>query len=193
MNTNMQAVYALSICANEKQMERIAYLHDMPAYVYACLYAHAKTWTNFEWVLEEFVRDCNNAEKGYANNLQFSVHAVGVFLRNDGEQIYNIPVIEEKKIVRKICNAIESAKLTGDTLTCCILALGCICDQRKLKSELEEKMIKDVLELIANVGDYYSPAILTKQGNSKNVVLKMIKGERLDSKEERFLLTKLEM
>ncbi len=54
VSTNIQAVYTLSICATIEQLNRLEALHGFSRYVQACLYTHAKTRTDLQW-LQEFI------------------------------------------------------------------------------------------------------------------------------------------
>ena len=51
VSTNIQAIYTLSICANFEQLSKLSALHETPRYLQACLYTHAKTRTDLEWLL----------------------------------------------------------------------------------------------------------------------------------------------
>ena len=192
VSTNIQAVYTLSTCACAEQLEKLSALHGVPVYLQACLYTHAKTGTALDWLQDELERDVQNASEGYSSNLQFSSYAVGIALRKESGD----PVLSpraESKIVRDIVRAITSGRLTNEELTCCILALGWICDQRKGASGLELTVLHQVLEAIRDVDVLYSPAIAMFQRKAGEVAVKMINGALLTDEEEQFLLTKLEV
>ena len=77
-------------------------------------------------------------------------------------------------------------------LTCCILALGWLCDQREKSSGIDEKILKEAYELIRNLEDFYSTLIILRQDKSRTVAMKLLSGDALNEDEEQFMLTKLE-
>ena len=83
--------------------------------------------------------------------------------------------------------------MSAEELTCCLLALGWICDQREYLSEIDSNIIHNVLDTIRNLDYYYSIFITKRQEKAKGIVIKMVNGERLNVDEEQFLLTKLEL
>lgn len=192
VSTNIQAIYAMSICANMDQLSKLSALHDTSRYLQACLYTHAKTRTDLQWLQDEFEEDVKKGLKGFANNIQFSSYAIGVALRKDGLNEPILSPIAEGKIVKRICNIILSGKLSAEELSCCILALGWICDQRKKVSDIDSSIIQEVFETIRDIDYYYPVLIAMKQEKSRNVATKMINGYLLNVEEEQFLLTKLE-
>lgn len=192
VSTNIQAVYTLSTCACEAQLEKLFALHDVSGYLQACLYTHAKTGTALEWLQEELEKDVRKASEGYSSNLQFSSHAVGIALRKENG---NSAVSPQKKVkaVRDITKAITSGRLANEELTCCILALGWICDQREGTGGLDVTVLHHALDAIRDVDVLYSVVIAMSQKKAREVAAKMIHGDLLTDEEEQFLLTKLEM
>lgn len=192
VSTNIQAVYTLSICAGKDQLSKLASLHGSPRYLQACLYTHAKTRSDLQWIQEEFEKDVSRAAEGYVSNIQFSSYSIGVALRKDcgGKSI--LPAEAEGKIVEKLCLAVGSGNLSSAELTCCILAMGWICDQREGASEIDGSIIEDAFAAIRKMDDDYTLLTLMKQEKARAVAVKMINGERLNVDEEQFLLTKLE-
>ena len=85
--TNIQAIYALSICANANQLSKLAVLHNTSRYLQACLYTHAKTQTDLQWIQDEFERDVKQSIKGLGSNIQCSSYAIGIALRKDANSI----------------------------------------------------------------------------------------------------------
>lgn len=193
VSTNIQAVYTLGICANMDQLSRLASLHNSSRYLQACLYTHAKTGSDLQWIQDEFKIDAERAANGYASNIQFSSHAIGVALRKDSGNKGLLAPRAEGEIVRKLCSVVESGKLTCAELTCCILALGWICDQRAGASEIDGKIIEGVYKAIRSMDDVYPLLTVKRQERARAVALKMINGEILNVDEEKFLLTKLEI
>ncbi|MCI8495209.1 MAG: Hsp70 family protein [Lachnospiraceae bacterium] len=190
VSTNIQAIYTLSICANMDQLSKLSAIHDSTRYLQACLYTHAKTRTDLQWLQEEFERDVSQSIKHLGSNLQFSAYAIGIALRKDGNSILSAQA--EGRIVKKLCNAILVGNLVSEELTCCILALGWICDQRIHPSEIDKDIIEEALETINSIESYYSASVVMRQERAREVASKMIKGDLLDVEEEQFLLTKLE-
>lgn len=190
VSTNIQAVYTLSTCANMDQLSKLANLHDSTRYLQACLYTHAKTRSDLQWIQDELEKDLKNATKGHSNNLQFSAHAIGVALRNvDGQGILSEKT--ETKIVSKLTEVIRTGNLSTEELNSTILAIGCICDQREYECRIEPAVITDALLAIRNIGEVYNYLIVMAQQKACEVATKMINGELLTNDEEQFLLTKL--
>lgn len=192
ISTNIQAIYTLSICANIDQLSKLSALQTSSRYLQACLYTHAKTHTNLEWLQKEFEKDVELASKRLNSNIQFSSYAIGIALRKE-DSINIISKEAETKIINKLCHVIRSGNLTSDQLTCCFLALGWICDQRQHKSQIESNIIFAALETIENIEDFYSPYIFMRCIKPKAVTAKMLRGDLLNAEEEQFLLTKLEL
>ncbi len=191
VTTNIQAVYTMSVCADMDQLDRLEKLHGVTKYLQACLYTHAKTRTHIPWIREEFEKDVRNTERGLGSNLQFSVHAVGVALRKN-EGISMLPPESEAKIVKEICGVVRKGRLSSAELVCCILALGCICDQRSQPSEMDGSVLSLALETAEKIDQYYPFQNAESWRRSVSVAVKMINGDRLTGDEERFLLTKLD-
>ncbi len=190
VTTNIQAILALSVCGSLEQLSAIATLHDYPRYLQSCLYTHAKTRTDLPWLLEEFEKDVNQVLQRFGSNIQFSSYAIGVALRNDG--IHILSAEEEEKVVKNLCKAICTGNLKLEELICCILALGCICDQRQQETKMSLKVINKALEVIRDLDSYYTVLTTMNCKKARDVVKKMINGDCLNEEEEQFLLTKLE-
>ena len=190
VTTNIQAILALSVCGSLEQLSAIATLHEYPRYLQACLYTHAKTRTDLPWLLEEFEKDVNQVLKNFGSNLQFSSYAIGVALRKDGIRILSAEA--EEKVVKNLCKVIRTGNLKVEELICCILALGCICDQRQQETQMRWIVINEALEVIREIDSYYTVLTTMKCEKAREVVKKMINGDCLNEEEEQFLLTKLE-
>ena len=190
VTTNIQAILALSVCGSLEQLSAIATLHEYPRYLQACLYTHAKTRTDLPWLLEEFEKDVNQILQNFGSNLQFSSYAIGVALRKDGIRILSAEA--EEKVVKNLCKVIRTGSLKLEELICCILALGCICDQRQQETEMRRTVINEALEVIGEIDSYYTVLTTMKCEKAREVVKKMIDGDCLNEEEEQFLLTKLE-
>lgn len=192
VSTNIQAIYTLSICANMDQLSKLASLHDTTRYLQACLYTHAKTRSDIQWLQDEFEADARKSLKCLGNNIQFSSYAIGVALRKEGSSGSILSAAAEGRIVQKLCEVVRSGNLSSEELTCCLLALGWICDQRENASELAPEIIREVYETIKDVDFFYNMLVVMKQDKAKTIAIKMVNGDLLDTEEEQFLLTKLE-
>lgn len=190
VSSNIQAIYALSVCAKDEQLSKLDKLHSDTRYLQACLYTHAKTHTDLLWLQDEFEKDAKRAMLGQTRHLQFSSYAIGISLRKDGESLLSAKV--EGNIVKTLCKLIESKRLTSEELTCCILAIACICDQRKKSVEIKSEILDEALQCIRDVAYSYDYTIASKQEKAKSIAEKMINGDILNEAEEQFLLTKLE-
>lgn len=191
-STNIQAIYTLSICANMDQLTKLSALHESTRYLQACLYTHAKTRSDLQWLQDEFESDVSKSKKGLGNNIQFSSYAIGVALRKDGISKGILSAEAETNIVKKLCEVVQMGNLTSEELTCCLLALGWICDQREYSSEISGSVIQEVFDTIRSVDDYYSVLTAMKQAKAREIAIKMVNGDLLNVDEEQFLLTKLE-
>ncbi len=190
VTTNIQAILALSVCGSLEQLSALATLHEYPRYLQACLYTHAKTRTDLPWLLEEFEKDVNQVLQNFGSNLQFSSYAIGIALKKDGIRILSAEA--EEKVVKNLCKVIRTGSLKLEELICCILALGCICDQRQQETEMRWTVINEALEVICDIASYYTVLTTMKCEKAREVVKKMIQGDCLNAEEEQFLLTKLE-
>lgn len=194
VSADIQAIYTLSICADRNQLDKLNVLHSTPKYLQACLYTHAKTKTCLDWVYSEFEKDIKRASDGIKSNLQFSSHAIGVAFAKNSPDFNNIVSVKKRtNAINTLCSAIESKNLNDEILTCCIIALGCICDKRKYKCDIDSSIIEEALSILEYLDLYYSDAIMYKQNKARSVAIKMINGETLSDDEEQFLLTKLEL
>lgn len=190
VSINIQAIYTLSICGEKKDLEKLETIHKSP-YLEACLYTHGKTRSQINWLCEEFYKDCKKAIRGVKSNLQFSAYSIGIALRKDEEEI--ISKKEEEKIVKILCNSINSKKLSGEELVSCIIALGEICDQRvTAKYTLSGASVNNAYDTINNIEYNYKFFDVEKAKKPQSIALKMISGITLNQEEEKFLLEKLE-
>lgn len=190
VSTNIQAIYTLSICGDAGQLTSLSAIHGKSAYLQACLYAHAKTRTDIRWLQEELEKDVRKTMKNQSCNIQCSAHAIGIALRRE-EGCDPSPRAEEQAAGR-LCDAIRAGNLEKEELICCILALGCICDQRIQASEMKTQVFREVTDTIEGLESFYSVLKAMGCGKAREVATKMIRGETLSGEEERFLLTKLE-
>ncbi len=187
-----EAIYTLCICGNSNQLHSLEQLHDIKQYRQACIYTHGKTGSEMKWLVDQLFADIRKAKNSTENSLQFSAYAIGTALRKDAEKRNVISAKEEVQIVKKLCSAIESGRLKFESLVSCIIALGCICDQRTGVSEIDVNTINKVLNVLTNLEDYCREPDLSKTMKSANIAKKMVKGESLNFDEEQFLLEKIE-
>lgn len=192
VNANIQAIYALSICADANQLTRLYVLHNTSRYRQACMYTHAKTKTGIDWLKEEFEKDIKHSSRGLSNHIQMSSYAIGMALRKDGGACVVSKKVETD-VINKLCNVIKNGQLSANQLSCCILALGWICDQRQQVNGIDWVILNNVKRTIMGVDYFYDDDVVARCGKSRKVALKMINGEFLNAEEEEFLLTKLEV
>lgn len=130
VTTNIQAIFTLGMCADKADLLKLEKICRQPRYLRACLYTFAKTKTNIDWLIEEFYKSVAQVKQGKVDLIQDTAHAIGVSLKDN---IIVAPEIMEQ-IVIKLVDAIKTTHLNDCGLISCILALGCICDQRDRKS-----------------------------------------------------------
>lgn len=188
---NIQAVYTMSICADRKQLSELSALRTSKQYHQACLYTHAKTQTGIPWLKQEFEKDIQRCRLGKKRLLQNSAYALGLALRKSEEGHNAVSAAEEEEIIDKLRGIIISGVLICEELTCCLLALGWICDRRYQNSDIDPAVLQGVERLLDNLAVYYDSMTVMRQIKACNVVRKMINGKQLDRNEEEFLLTKL--
>ena len=191
VSANIQAIYALSMCGDRDQMEKLSALHSNSRYLQACLYAHAKTRTQVSWLKEEFDRDVAHARRRMSTNLQFSSHAMGIALRKEKDHVQNVKL--EEDTVRQLCGVIKTGQLTSAQLICCILALGWICDQRQEPNGINGTLLEDALDAVRSIDFFYDELVTKHCVKARDVAVKLINGELLNAAEEQFLLTKLDI
>lgn len=189
ISVNDQAIYALSICGKEADLSRLSELHLGTKYHQACIYTHARTCTATDWLLSEFKQDIKLVCQGRRNNLQFSSYAIGQVL-NPEASTFSIP--KAQKALELLCTAMESGHLTAETLVCCVLAAGWICDQRGFKSDMNAAKINRVLSAIRNIEITYALPIAEKSRKAQQIAEKLILGECLEKEEEQYLLSKVD-
>ena len=98
----------------------------------------------------------------------------------------------KESVVTSLIEAIQTGNLTNEQLNSSMLAVGWICDQRQNFNDINATLIKDALDTVRNIHDYYSFLICKNCTRIKELVDKMILGVSLNEEEEQFLLTKLE-
>ncbi len=191
VNTNIQAIFTLGVCAQPNDLKKLEVLCKNHKYLNACLYTYSHAKMNIDWIIREFKKSISGIERQKSTNIQSTVYAVGRALRQDGSTLVSKNTLEG--VVKSIIDIIKTSSLSNEELTCSILAIGWICDQRTSKSEIREGILVDAKTTIRHIEEYYSPAVANHCSKPCNIVLKLINGETLEGSEEEFLLTRLEL
>ena len=185
MNTKIQCVYTLSICGGDNDIALLVNLHGNPKLRQACLYTHAITKTQIEWIYSEFKKDFNKVLLGSANSaIQISAHALGVAFKLDGRP--NNSKINRDEVVADLCKVIRSQNLNNVELSVCILAIGLLCD-RRIANVIDQKALGAVDNLFNDLPALYAVNNFAK---AMGVAQKMIQGNELTPEEEESLLMK---
>ncbi len=190
INTKIQAIYTLHTCASSEQLEKLAILHEDSRYLEACLYTHAKTKTNVDWIYECFHKDYIRSARHLPSNLQNSAYAIGVALMLDGRTFRS--TVKRNKVATELCNILMSHCATPDEAITCVMALGLICDQRRDNPMPYAEIYRKAQETLRDIENIYYPEF-KKFSRMRDVALKMIEGTTLAEDEERYLLTKLDI
>ncbi|MBR2527471.1 MAG: Hsp70 family protein [Blautia sp.] len=190
VSTNINAIHTLSICGTEDDISRLNILHSQSRYLHACLYTHGNSRTELRWIRSRLQEDVRLLKKGKKSYIQNSAHAIGLAMRNDGACKASAKEIETT--VNLLCEALDTRVVSKEELVCIFISLGCICDQRSCKGNVEEEVVRKALLKIQEVYDTFPPSELVYAEKSFHVSCKMISGTALNQDEEEFLLTKLE-
>lgn len=188
-NVNIQAIYALAFCGTKKELNKLVPLHNLREYFQSCLYAHAISKTNVDWIMEEFLTDVQRFRNSSPNNIQFSAYSLGYAL--NGYSCADIAPKQIENILHKTINIINSGSLSAEQLTSCILALGWICDQRANASyNISEKTLGDAKRVLDRIDSIYEYETARKSSRVKEIAYKLIEGRSLDD-DEKLLLEKI--
>ncbi len=190
VSANIQAIYTLSMCGSDEQLAKLSQLHDSSRYLQACLYTHAKTQTDLNWLQKELEKDIKKVLQSLGSNLQFSSYAMGIALRKGKDSVPNPKI--ETMVTESLETVTRTGKINSEELTCCILALGYICDQRWQQTEIEFGVFLRAMDAVKDIDSFYSESIVAKCEKARDVAVKMMNGEMLSGEEERFLLVKME-
>ena len=82
--------------------------------------------------------------------------------------------------------------MTAETLVCCVLATGWICDQRGFRSDMNAERINQALSTIRNIEITYALPIAEKSRKAQQIAEKLILGENLVEEEEQYLLSRVD-
>ncbi|OUO41170.1 hypothetical protein B5F82_02045 [Megamonas hypermegale] len=192
INTRIQAIYALSICGNEKDIKIIQKLRGKHTYLNASLYTLGKRHFDIDWLLEQLEKDCIalHDHREY-RNLQNSAHAIGIAFNNYPTNNDNL--LEKRNNSAKLLQqALKENDISGTETVCCILALGCICDQR-YENSMDNKVLNETAETLRSIENYAYPEDLNACMKARDIAYKMLEGLELNETEEQFLLKKLDM
>lgn len=192
INTRIQAIYALSICGNEKDIKIIQKLRGKHTYLNASLYTLGKRHFDIDWLLEQLEKDCIalHDHREY-RNLQNSAHAIGIAFNNYPTNNDNL--LEKRNNSAKLLQqALKENNISGTETVCCILALGCICDQR-YENSMDNKVLNETAETLRSIENYAYPEDLNACMKARDIAYKMLEGLELNETEEQFLLKKLDM
>ena len=187
-NTKIQAVYALSMCGDEKDIALLVNLHGNDKFRMASLYTHAITKTEVDWIYSEFKKDCTKVLSGLpTSTIQISAHALGVAFKIDGRPTES--TVGREQIVADLCNVIRSQNLNNVEISVCILAIGMICD-RRASNNLAQSSFDDAEKLLGDLGKIYDWSFTELFSKAQDVAQKMIQGGELSPEEEESLLMK---
>ncbi|WP_286034668.1 Hsp70 family protein [Megamonas hypermegale] len=192
INTRIQAIYALSMCGNEKDIKIIQKLRGKHTYLNASLYTLGKRHFDIDWLLEQLEKDCIalHDHREY-RNLQNSAHAIGIAFNNYPTNNDNL--LEKRNNSAKLLQqALKENDISGTETVCCILALGCICDQR-YENSMDNKVLNETAETLRSIENYAYPEDLNACMKARDIAYKMLEGLELNETEEQFLLKKLDM
>ena len=190
VNTKIQAIYALYMCASEDDLEQMVGLHNYDKFRLANLYVHAMTKTSVDWIYACFKQDWNKTDRGLKSNIQVSAHALGLAYRLSDSKPTIASVMKET-IVEELCDMIRSKKMDGVEISNCIIALGLLCDRRSPNS-LKEKVSMKAQVFLESLRSLYQPVLYVGFEKAVEVALKMFEGEKLTAAEEELLLIKID-
>lgn len=188
VNTKIQAIYTLYMCASHDDLEQMQGLHRYDKFRIANLYTHAMTKTDVDWIYAEFRKDYNKAKRGTPSKIQISAHALGLAFRL-GDNKKTIASVSKKQIINELCELISSHNMNSVEIGNCIIALGLLCDQR-YHNTLDSKSVLKTQKLLGDLKD--SGLAFLQFAKATEVAQKMIEGGELSADEEEFLLIKVD-
>lgn len=191
INTRIQAIYALSMCGNEEDIKIIQKLRGKHTYLNASLYTLGKRHFDIDWLLEQLEKDFIALhDHRECRNLQNSAHAIGIAFNNYPTN--NDDLLEKRNNSAKLLQqALKENDISGTETVCCILALGCICDQR-YENSMDNKVLNETAETLRSIENYAYPEDLNACMKARDIAYKMLEGLELNEIEEQFLLKKLD-
>jgi len=188
INSNTQAIYALSVCGTPEQLEKLRAIHDKPEYLQACIYAHGVTKTCVDWLIERFEISVEQVLRGQKNDLQNTAYFMGAALNDNHSG--SITSDQVQKIIKKLLSLISGNLIDNPhSLSICILAVGWICDQRNQPQwEISEQTIQEIKDALEKIDSMYE----LRTQKAREVVYKLIEGQILTKEEEALLLQQIE-
>ncbi|OOO00606.1 MAG: molecular chaperone DnaK [Epulopiscium sp. Nele67-Bin004] len=177
INTNSSAIKLLAICGTPEDINKLHLLHRNHHYKQACLYAHAKTGTNIDWIINQL------EQNELVINVAQIVSAIASALRNDTQ----ISKSRVEIIVKKLGEIIDNIRLKQSDLMCVILAIGCICDTHKINSNI----LDDVKNTLLYLPECYGNKVANECEMATNTTLKVINGANLEEIEKKYLVENL--
>ena len=165
-------------------------MHNCSEYHQACLYAHAVSNTSLEWLAEEFFNDAKSLKNGSSNYIQFTSYSIGLALnKNENPDISKKDI---EKIIKKLTQLVDSAELTSEQLTSCVLALGWICAFNNIEAwNIGPEIISNVKDVLSKIEYIYEYDISQKSERVRSIAGKLIDGYELSDDDEKFLLEKI--
>lgn len=194
LNVNTQAILTLSCCGNEQQLEKLTGLADTNNNITARLYAHGKTCTCVDWVLEQLTKDCEQACDGFKNYLQQSSLAVALMFKKDANGKSSIDDVELKNAVAEtLLDTFKRAKLRSVEVTHLLITFAWLCDNRYNSSNIEEPIENEIRAVANNIDSRFGSDVANETQGAVNILNKLIDGGTLTVAEEDFLLTKIDI
>ncbi len=187
-NTKLQAIFAMSMCATTEQLNQLERLHSDERYLNACLYTHAKTKTQVDWIYDCFKRDIGMLGRGLKSNIQFSSYSIGLSFYLDGRETRTR--VDKARVVEELSDVILNQRVSIDETICCVLALGWICD-RRTENDIDEGAVQLAIKTLDEMNMYYTSDEKRRLYKMQSVVRKVVQGQALSKDEEEFLLLKL--
>lgn len=192
VNTRIQAIYALSRCGREKDMEILKQIRTKRMYLNACLYTFGKQHYDINWLWENLQKDYELMKQHKEHrNLQNSIHAIGVAFNNYKTDTADMLKLRNDAAVL-LQNVLKKQNCTGSEIICGIIALGCVCDQR-YTNPMEENVLNDTREILTFIENYISWEHIKSCIKSRDIALKLLSGIQLNEIEEQYLLKKLDI
>lgn len=176
-DTTIQAILTLSICGTNEQIQELNALHNLPMYLPYCLYTYAKTNNHLEFLAETL----NQKNKDFKDNILSYLYVLRVTLKECEKDI--ISQNTKYDLINWLCDIIKNKEY--NVLEDSILTLAFVCEQ---KHNMKQNVIDNVINTIKEVEEKNE-----KIKKSKIISLKIINGEILNEREEKFVSIKLNL
>jgi hypothetical protein len=185
IQSNINAIATLSVCADVDKMDKIAPLHNKNQYLCACIYAHCKTKTQLEWLYGLFNDNLESIYSGKQANLKEILCGIGIAFKNDGdnEQISRLNI---NKMVKNLVEFIKNMPTDNYYwYITTLMVLASICDRRIPNTYISDKSIELAKAALALVEEKYSED--TRFTDTIHVADKLLNGTSLTDTEEQIL------